>query len=75
MKYYHFSSTGGRPQALGLCGPTCIDAAGASKIAERSVSRYVGKEHNLFRYLSAPGVSAQISDYASFASGVITASN
>ena len=68
MKYYHFSSTSGRPQALGFCGPTCIDAAGASKIIERNVSRYVGKEHDLFCYLSAPGVTSRnFGSYASFA--------
>jgi hypothetical protein len=74
MKFYHFSSKGGRPQALGYRGPTCIDAAGASKIIEQDVSRYVGREHNLFCYLSAPGVAGEIADYASPASGILTAS-
>ncbi|MGD9634811.1 MAG: hypothetical protein AB7U97_16145, partial [Pirellulales bacterium] len=39
MKYYHFSTTCGRPQALGYCGPTCIDPAGASKIVDLNVAR------------------------------------
>jgi hypothetical protein len=65
MRYYFFSTTNGRPQALGLCGPTCIDAAGASKIIQRNVARYVGSNHELFRYLSAPGVMGQIAEYAS----------
>jgi hypothetical protein len=64
MKYYRFVSRGGRPQALGCCGPTCIDADGAAKITERNVGCYVGKEHNLFCYLSSPGVIGQIWEYA-----------
>lgn len=60
MKYYHFSTTCGRPQALGYCGPTCIDPASASKIVELNVARYVGREHDLFCYLSAPGVISEI---------------
>lgn len=64
MKYYHFSATCGRPQALGLCGPTCIDPADVSKLVELNVSGYVGAEHNLFCYLSAPGVTSEIGELA-----------
>jgi len=63
MRFYHFSATSGKPRALGLSGPTCIDAAGAAKIVERDLSRCVGREHDLFRYLSAPGVIGQVWDY------------
>jgi hypothetical protein len=73
MKYYHFSTTCGRPQALGLCGPTCIDPAGASKIVEFNVSRYVGTDHNLFCYLSAPGVTSEIGELVSAASNAVVA--
>jgi hypothetical protein len=65
MKYYHFSSTCGKPQALGYCGPTCIDPASASKIVELNVSRYVGSEHDLFCYLGAPGVTSEIDQFIS----------
>jgi len=75
MKYYHFSTTCGRPQALGLCGPTCIDPAGASKTVELNVSRYVGSEHNLFRYLSAPGVTSEIRQLASADDVAVVAAN
>jgi hypothetical protein len=64
MKYYRFVSKYGRPQALGYCGPTCIDPVGASKIVERNASRWVGNEHNLFCYISVPGVIGEIWDYA-----------
>ena len=73
MKYYHFSTTCGRPQALGLCGPTCIDPAGAAKIVEINVSRYVGSDHNLFCYLSAPGVTREIGELVSAASNAVVA--
>jgi hypothetical protein len=75
MKYYHFSTTNGHPQALGLCGPTCIDPAGAAKIVELNVGRYVGSEHNLFCYLSAPGVISEIAELAQTTSGPVVASN
>jgi hypothetical protein len=71
MRYYHLAFRGsGRPQALGLRGPTCISPDQRSKIHMRDVSRYAGTEHNLFRYVCAPGVSAQIWDYAMGARGL-----
>jgi hypothetical protein len=60
MRYYRFITKRGNPQALGLCGPTNISPENASKIILRDVSRYTGSEHNLFRYLCAPGVVGQI---------------
>ncbi len=66
MKFYHFSATNGRPQALGLHGPACcLDANNAAKIATLNVSRYVGQEHDVFCYLSAPGVTSKTWAYAS----------
>jgi pimeloyl-ACP methyl ester carboxylesterase len=73
MKYYHFSTTCGRPQALGYCGPTCIDPAAASKIVELNVGCYVGSEHNLFCYLSAPGVISEIDQFISAGGAVVAA--
>lgn len=73
MKYYRFSSTCGNPQALGYCGPTCIDPLGASKITEMNASRYVGSEHNLFCYLSTPGVTSEIGQMASAGGAVVAA--
>jgi hypothetical protein len=64
MKYYDFLEPGrGGPQALGLCGPTCIGREYARKIVNRDVSRYVGAEHDLMRYVCAPGDSGLIWDY------------
>lgn len=65
MRFYYLSTQRGRPQALGLCGPTCIDAAGSSKITQQNVARYVGSNHELFCYLSAPGVMNRIAGFAS----------
>jgi hypothetical protein len=64
MKYYRFVTKGCRPQALGCCGPMRIDTDGAAKITQRNVRCYVGREHNLFCYLSAPGAIGQIWEYA-----------
>jgi hypothetical protein len=73
MKYYHFSSTCGRPQALGYCGPTCIDPASASKIVELNVGCYVGTNHDLFCYLAAPGVISEIDGFISAGGAVVAA--
>jgi hypothetical protein len=64
LKYYHFSTPGrDRPQALGLRGPNCLGADDASKILTRDVSRYAGRQHDLFMYLCAPGAMAQVWAY------------
>lgn len=73
MKYYRFSSTCGNPQALGYCGPTCIDPEGASKLTQLNASRYVGNEHNLFCYLSTPGVTSEIGQMTSAGGPIVAA--
>jgi hypothetical protein len=63
MRFYHLAFKGrGRPQALGLRGPTRMSSDQRMKIQMRDVSRY-GSQHNLFLYLCARGVAAQIWDY------------
>ena len=68
MEYYRFSSQCGNPQALGLCGPTCIDAAGAAKIRQRDLSRWVS-QHDLMAYICAPGVAADFWHYSQASEG------
>ena len=64
MKYYDFIEPGrGGPQALGLCGPTCIGREYARKIVNRDVSGCVGAEHDLMRYVCAPGDAGLMWDY------------
>ena len=58
MRYYHLAFEG-RPQALGLRGPTYISAAEMSKITMRDVSRYVSR-HLLSQYLCVPGLPGQL---------------
>jgi hypothetical protein len=63
MRYYHLAFPGrGRPQALGLRGPTRMSTEQRMKVQMRDVSRY-GSQHNLFLYLCAPGVAGQIWDF------------
>jgi hypothetical protein len=64
MRYYRFSAKRGRPQALGLRGPTYLSSAERSKIEQRDVSRSTGSRHDLFLYLCPPGVIGQIVNYA-----------
>jgi hypothetical protein len=62
MRYYHLAFDG-RPQALGLRGPTCISPAMRSKILNRDVSRYVSR-HLLDQYLCVPELPGQIWEIA-----------
>ena len=65
MKYYHLIEPGlfrRGPQALGLCGPTCISRENARKIWNRDVSCYVD-QHSLMPYVCAPGDAGLIWDY------------
>lgn len=65
LRYYHLSATDhSRPRALGRSGPTRIDSEYAAKIRKRDVSHYAGSEHDLFRYLCAPGSLGQAWDYS-----------
>jgi hypothetical protein len=68
MRYYHLAFDG-RPQALGLCGPTCISPAQRSKIMNRDVSRYVS-QHLLSQYLCVPELPGQIWEIAVTAAAV-----
>jgi hypothetical protein len=64
LKLYHLARPGaGRPQALGLRGPTWVGPEHAAKIHMRDVGRYVGAQHDLFRYLCAPGAAGQVWAY------------
>jgi hypothetical protein len=67
MRFYHLSATSGKPQALGLCGPTYIDAERASRIHQWNASRYVGKTHDLRCYVASRQVMAIAWDYLTFA--------
>jgi hypothetical protein len=62
MRYYHLAFNG-RPQAMGLRGPTYISPAERSKIMSRDVSRYVSR-HLLDQYLCVPGLPGQMWEYA-----------
>ncbi|MCC7475882.1 MAG: hypothetical protein IT425_10830 [Pirellulales bacterium] len=64
MKYYHLLEPGlGGPQALGYCGPTCIGSDYASKIVLCDVSRCVGGQHDLMRYVCCSGSTGLMWQY------------
>jgi hypothetical protein len=64
MVFYHWLTPGrGGPQALGLRGPTRISSEYAAKIRKRDMSGIVGPQHDLMRYLCAPGPLSQIWAY------------
>ena len=59
MRWYHLASPNSRPQAMGLCGPTCLGSE-RHKVRVRNVARHVGSEHDIHRYLSSPGTARQL---------------
>lgn len=67
MRYYHFTTTHGRPQALGLCGPTYLAPEDRGKICNRNLCNSVGSHHDLMNYLCAPGVCSQTWSVVTFA--------
>jgi hypothetical protein len=72
MRWYHLSVPGrGGPQALGLAGPTNLSAEQRSKVTMRDV----GSRHDLYMYMSARGVTAQIWDHLTDASTTSLAAN
>jgi hypothetical protein len=72
MKWYHLSVPGrGGPRALGLSGPTNLSAAQWSKVTMRDA----GARHDLYMYLSAHGVAAQVWDNLTDAHAASPASN
>ena len=66
MRWYSLSTRNGSPQAMGLCGPTCLGPQ-RQKVHNRDVSRYVGSSHDEYCYLSVPGVSCQLWNYTTWA--------
>jgi hypothetical protein len=66
MRYYYLSTKCGRPQALGLCGPTYLSPEDRAKIRNRDLSSYDGRRHDLMRYTCAPGAIEQAWDYTTF---------
>lgn len=63
MRYYHLSTTNGNPQALGLCGPTCISPDAAARIQQCNACGYVGKSHDLCRYVASRQVMGTAWEY------------
>lgn len=56
MKYYRFVEKNANPDALGESGPRGLDPATAAQVRKRNVSGSVGRSHDLYRYLGAPGL-------------------
>lgn len=59
MQWYHLSAPNSKPQAMGLCGPTCLGPE-RHKVRVRNAARSVGSSHDLHRYLSSPGTACQL---------------
>lgn len=56
MRFFKFVPRLNDPPALGDIGPRGLDAYYATKVRTRNVEAYVGRSHDLFRYLAVPGL-------------------
>ncbi|MEO0529338.1 MAG: hypothetical protein AAF266_02045 [Planctomycetota bacterium] len=56
MKYYKWVPSYGDPPALGGVGPKGLDAEQASRVRLKHVAGSVGRSHDLYDYLSTPGL-------------------
>ena len=56
MRLYRFVEKKYDPQALGEAGPRGLDSSYSSLVRTRDVSASVGRSHDLYRYLAAPGL-------------------
>ncbi|MGL4515040.1 MAG: hypothetical protein ACRCT8_18295 [Lacipirellulaceae bacterium] len=58
MKYYKFVPRKPDPPALGGVGPIGLSAEARPRVATKDVTSSVGRSHDLFDYLAAPGVAS-----------------
>ena len=56
MKYFKHISKDYNPQALGSEGPRGLDAVSASCICKQDVTSFVGRSHDLYKYMAVPGL-------------------
>lgn len=50
MRFYSLVDKNGRPQAMGLRGPTCLPAGARQRVQCYDCSTCVGRSHDLFKY-------------------------
>jgi hypothetical protein len=58
MKYYKFVPKKPDPPALGGVGPIGLSADARPRVATKDVTSAVGRSHDLFDYLAAPGIAS-----------------
>ncbi|MEN0110255.1 MAG: hypothetical protein AAF805_05990 [Planctomycetota bacterium] len=56
LRFYKWVPREADPPAIGDVGPRGLDASRASRVAVRDVTSSVGKSHDLYEYLGAPGL-------------------
>lgn len=69
MKYFRFVSKQSNPTALGAVGPRGLNAEQASRVRLMPVANSVGKSHDLYDYLAAPGLMSSAWRRLTFADG------
>ncbi len=52
MKFYRLVDTNSSALAMGLCGPTCLNADEAARVRLVNVTCAVGSTHDLYRYMA-----------------------
>lgn len=72
MKYFKFVSKNSNPTALGAFGPRGLNAEQAARVRLMPVANAVGKSHDLYEYMSAPGLMRSAWRRLTFADGEAT---
>ncbi|QDT70765.1 hypothetical protein MalM25_37210 [Planctomycetes bacterium MalM25] len=69
MRYFRFVSKHSNPTALGSFGPRGLNAEQAARVRLMPVASAVGKSHDLYDYLGAPGLMSSAWRRLTFADG------
>lgn len=67
MRFYRFVETNSNPQAMGLCGPTCLSAEARSRVECYDCSRCVGRSHDLFKYMATGRTITRVWEHLTYA--------
>lgn len=66
MRYYKWIDKHCNPQAMGLCGPLCLDAEARSRIECYDCSKCVGRSHDLFKYTATGRTMTEVWEHLTY---------
>jgi hypothetical protein len=67
MQFYRFIEKNSNPQAMGLCGPTCLGSESRHRVECYDCSNCVGRSHDLFKYLATGRTMTRVWQHLTYA--------